>query len=85
MPAASLLNITGYRPLNSASKVKCPCLFIAASSDDWTPEEFIEEAAKKAENGTYMEFKCHHMGFVDDKEARNKLFKETVAFFGKHL
>eukprot|EP00466_Bigelowiella_natans_P015057 jgi/Bigna1/126352/aug1.2_g1060 len=85
MPAASLLNITGYSPLDSASKVECPCLFIAATSDDWTPEELIEEASKKVKNGTYVEFKCHHMGFVDDKKARNELFKETLTFLGKHL
>mmetsp|Transcript_33714 Transcript_33714/g.47034 ORF Transcript_33714/g.47034 Transcript_33714/m.47034 type:complete len:327 (-) Transcript_33714:81-1061(-) len=84
-PAARSLDIVGYRPIDSAEKVKCPCPFIGGSLDKWAPKSLIKEASRKAKEGAYVELKGHHFDFALNKNTNGEATSKAASFFKKHL
>lgn len=84
-PTQSMLNCRGYRPLDSAARVECPVLFIAAEKDYITPPGLIEEAARRAPRSELFLVRGARHAEPYFAPFLNDLADRTTAFFLEHL
>lgn len=59
-PARALLLTTMYRPIKSASRLKCPALFVMAEDDNLIPAKSVRNTAERAPNSELIGFSCGH-------------------------
>lgn len=72
-----------YRPVKSASKIKCPILVCLCKEDDVTPPQPAREVAKLA-NGELKEYSGDH--FAPYLGASfEQIVKDEITFFNKNL
>lgn len=59
-PARALLLTTMYRPIRSASRLKCPALFVMAEDDNLIPAKIVRKTAERAPNSELISLSCGH-------------------------
>lgn len=83
-PARIMLTMPLYRPITSASKIKCPALVIACEKDSLIPISSVKKAASKMAQG---ELECLPYGHFDiyTGEPFDRLIKHEIYFLKTHL
>jgi dienelactone hydrolase len=86
MLARGLASLDGFVPIEHASSVKCPALFVAARGDDMVPSSLVEQAHALAGSSDkeMLSFSCGHFDlYVGDAHSENAAAQ--ARFLAEHL
>lgn len=72
-----------YSPIKYVPDIKCPILFIAATTESLCPVGYIYKAAKIAQQGQLLERECTHFELYNGKLFED-VISEQVNFFRQH-
>lgn len=78
------LRVPTYRPIRSASRVRCPLLVQAGRHDDLTPASAAEQLAERAPNGRFSLLETGHFEPYFDPWF-DRVVDEQVAFLTEHV
>jgi len=83
-PARIALTLPLYRPVNYASRIKCPALIIAAERDSLIPLWAVEKTAAKIPDAKIIKLPCGHFD-VYTGELFEKVVSLEADFLAQHL
>jgi len=84
VPVSILTKIGQYQPINIASRVSCPVLFVVGERDEVTPPEPVCECAKKIDDVEVLSIDCGHFD-VYSGDVFNQVVTREAEFLSRHL
>ena len=83
-PARIMLTVTMYRPIKSASKVRCPLLIVMAEDDNLIPARVVRKMAYKAPDAELVGLPVGHFD-VYAGDVFEDVVKREADFLVRHL